>query len=717
MKRTLQDVGLERRLKLVVFIRPLFLSLVLGIGALPPISETSIKPIIFIIFLGFVLSFFYWIWLQSKKALSLFLYFQIIVDISLITLTVKLTGGIESQYSLLFLVPITYSSLFLGFRGGILSSIVASSGWLLIVFLDRISGTQFSELILRSILFVLYFFIMGFLFGYLAEKVRRTKRELEIASEALETAKMDTEEILANLGSGVLGIDAEGRIAYLNKSAETILGFSPLQRAEIKGKYLTSVFNKKYEKIEKLLLETLGKGILHRREEVELLGEEGEVIPVGFSTTLLLDGGGEKRGVIAIFQDLREIKTMEEKIREADRLAGIGELAKGMLEQVREPLGALHGLVKTIVDTSSQERFQELAMTSSALKHEVMKLDAIIKSLVRSVNIENDEDEKTKSFEGVIIGKGNAITRVLEMIEKVADSESTILILGESGTGKELVAQEIHRRSRRAGGPFISINCGALPETLLESELFGHLKGSFTGAVRDRDGLLKVADGGTFFLDEVSETTPAFQVKLLRFLQEREIVPVGGTKPVKVNVRLLSATNKELDKLVEEGRFRADLFYRLNVIPIRIPPLRERKEDIPLLTEFFLKKYCEKSGIAFKKLSQEAMDILFGYNWPGNVRELENIIERVVVLEPGRSISADVFPEGMKKVMKRKGEVHYVGATLKERQKEEIIKTLEETKWNKAIAARRLGIHYSTLYRKLKEYGVENKSEYPVSIK
>jgi len=313
-----------------------------------------------------------------------------------------------------------------------------------------------------------------------------------------------------------------------------------------------------------------------------------------------------------------------------------------------------------------------------------------------------------------IIGESKGIQDVLKMVEKVAKSDSTVMLYGESGTGKELIARELHLKSNRGNGPFVSINCGALPETLLESELFGHVKGSFTGAIKDKDGLFKIADGGTFLLDEVSETSPAIQIKLLRVLQEREIVPVGGTKSIKVDVRLISATNADLEKLVETGKFRADLFYRLNVIPIRIPPLRERREDIPLLVDYFVKQCCKRMGKKLRGVSSEAMKILKAYDWPGNVRELENTVERMVILEEEDLIEISAIPEKIKsgKAEINKGKERWEKeGTLQEMEKEKIIRTLAQTNGNRVLAAQLLGIHPSTLYRKIERYKIGEEQQ------
>ncbi|HEX2166256.1 MAG TPA: sigma-54 dependent transcriptional regulator, partial [Longimicrobiales bacterium] len=235
-------------------------------------------------------------------------------------------------------------------------------------------------------------------------------------------------------------------------------------------------------------------------------------------------------------------------------------------------------------------------------------------------------------------GRNRAFTDVVKLAEMVAPTDSTVLITGESGTGKEVIARYIHRLSERENGPFISVNCGALPENLLESELFGHVKGSFTGAVRDKDGLLVAARGGTFFLDEVAEMSPALQVKLLRALQEREIVPVGATQTVDIDVRIIAATNRDLDQEIRRGTFRSDLYYRLNVIALHLPPLRDREDDIALLAEFFLRRLAEETGQEIR-LSDEAVEALQRYDWPGNVRELENALERAAILTKGAAIA------------------------------------------------------------------------------
>ncbi len=262
-------------------------------------------------------------------------------------------------------------------------------------------------------------------------------------------------------------------------------------------------------------------------------------------------------------------------------------------------------------------------------------------------------------FEG-LIGRSAKMKAIFQLIERVAGTGSTIVISGESGTGKELIARAIHYNSGRGDRSFVSINCGALPDELLESELFGHMKGSFTGAVTTKKGLFEVADGGTIFLDEIGETTPAMQIKLLRVLQERVIRRVGGTEEIPVDVRVITATNQDLDKMVREKLFREDLFYRINVIPIRMPALREKPEDIPALAEHFLEKYKASMGKGVHGISEEAMECLEAYHWPGNVRELENVIERAVALEAGEAIQADSLPRELRGGRAGRGELDVV---------------------------------------------------------
>ncbi len=327
---------------------------------------------------------------------------------------------------------------------------------------------------------------------------------------------------------------------------------------------------------------------------------------------------------------------------------------------------------------------------------------------LRSENKQLKQEMRRRERSGQVrpLGKSRLFLDVLRLAEQVAPTESTVLIQGESGTGKEVIARYIHELSTRTEGPFLSLNCGALPESLLESELFGHVKGSFTGAVRDKQGLFAAARGGTFFLDEIGEMSPATQVKLLRVLQEREAIPVGGTEAIPVDVRVVCATNRDLEDEIKRGRFRTDLYYRLNVIAIHLPPLRDRPEDIPVFVDAFMRRIAKEHGDEAKRLASEALDAIQVYDWPGNVRELENALERAVVLTKGDLIPLTAIPE---KIRQRRAEPlvterPHANPTLDVVERAYITWVLQSEGGNKTRAAEVLGIDPSTLYRKLSRY-------------
>ncbi len=305
-----------------------------------------------------------------------------------------------------------------------------------------------------------------------------------------------------------------------------------------------------------------------------------------------------------------------------------------------------------------------------------------------------------------IIGTSASLQAVFRLVEKVSTTNANILIQGESGTGKELIARAIHHHSHRANKPFVAINCGALPESLLESELFGHTKGSFTGATSDKKGLFRAAEGGTLLLDEVGEIPLSLQVKLLRALQEHEVTPIGSTLPVKFDARILAATNRNLEEEVTKGNFREDLFYRLNVIEIFLPPLRERREDIPLLVKYFVSKIAKEQKTPEKKVLKEAMSALINFHWQGNIRELQNAIERAFILS-GDEIDAESLPPKVKTNSNHGFEIRDpdgLNPTLEEVERRYVLEILKSVNQDKTLAANILGIDLSTLYRKLKRY-------------
>ncbi len=352
------------------------------------------------------------------------------------------------------------------------------------------------------------------------------------------------------------------------------------------------------------------------------------------------------------------------------------------------------------------------------------KIDEVrinIANALRSRNLEVEnrvlrkELQKEYSFQN-LVGNSEAMHKIFELIRKVSDSPTNVLVTGESGTGKEMVAKAIHYNSPLKDRPFVSVNCGAIPENLVESELFGHKKGSFTGAIADKDGLFEVADGGTLFLDEIGELPLSSQVRILRAIQEKTVRRVGGTEDIKVEVRIIAATNRDLEFMVQQGTFRQDLYYRLNVINIRTPALRERRDDIPLLASHFLQKYSERFNKAIQTISKEAMDLLRKYDFPGNVRELENIIERTVALESGATVLPESLPQfvntpsGRKMVSSDGIEITDDGIDLQkvldQLEKELLVKAIHQANGVKKRAAKLLGITFRSMRYRVEKFSL-----------
>jgi len=344
---------------------------------------------------------------------------------------------------------------------------------------------------------------------------------------------------------------------------------------------------------------------------------------------------------------------------------------------------------------------------------DIDELKILINKALRHQQLEKEniylrEQLKDRFDFSKIIGQSSAMRKLLETIAIVAPTEATVLITGESGTGKELIANAIHLNSPRRDKPLIKVNCAALPEALLESELFGHEKGAFTGALTRRQGRFQLAHKGSIFLDEIAEMAPSTQAKILRVLQEREFEPLGSSNTVRVDTRVITATNKNLKEEIKEGHFREDLFYRINVVTLSVPPLRERREDIPLLADFFLKQYAVKNRRLIKGFTPLATDLLMRYDWPGNVRELANMVERSVIMARGDMITPDEFSDTLRALDPEllKSEIGLApGRSLKDVEKEMILMTLKDTEGNRTHAAKILGISRRTLQLKLKEYG------------
>jgi two-component system response regulator PilR (NtrC family) len=371
---------------------------------------------------------------------------------------------------------------------------------------------------------------------------------------------------------------------------------------------------------------------------------------------------------------------------------------------------------ETAVEAMKRGAYDYLTKPFQVDEVQLIIRNALEKRRLSTENMLLKRELASQSSFAQIVGQSDAMQKVFDMVRKVADSKSNVLICGESGTGKELVARAIHYNSARSRLPFVAINCGALPEPLLESELFGHMRGSFTGAVSNKAGLFEVANGGTIFLDEIGETTPTMQVKLLRVIQEREFRRVGGTRDLKVDVRIVAATNKDLEKAVADGSFREDLYYRLDVIPINLPPLRMRAGDIPLLAKHFLERFAKVSGKPVPELTPGAMHLLLAHEWRGNVREMENLIERAVAFASGSQITEEDIHSWLHRpaAQPQSGyptDLPTDGLDLEELisriEKELLLKALERAQWVKKKAARLLKLNTRSFRYRLEKYAIK----------
>ncbi len=503
------------------------------------------------------------------------------------------------------------------------------------------------------------------------------------ARDRAEQSELIKKQIVDSIDKALITLDRNGEVTSFNRAAAQLAGGDETVNIArwLKDNNLpTRTENKK-----PLVWESNHLKYGHRYLQAEMYD--------------LADASGQNSGSILAVTDITEIKSMEEQAQLYDSALLMAQASQKLLQRITPEIAAL-----------KDPACAALAQPGLWQKH-VAEIERAVGDMGQYLTYQPAGALEAGKHE--IIHASQAMADVLEMAQKVAKTESTALITGESGTGKELIARAIHRQSPRCTGPFVSINCGALPETLLESELFGYLRGAFTGASKDKPGLLKAAEGGTFFLDEIGELPLSLQVKLLRVLQEREATPVGGTKPFKVDIRLIAATNQDPEQLVKAGKFRQDLYFRLNVFPIELPPLRQRSEDIILLANHFAEKHCQKTKTAVKHFSKASLDILTGYQWPGNVRELENVVERAVVMAMGNLIKPEhlnIAEEEGKSVSKNeKGlgllEVSARAAAASEAQM--IKEMLKETGGNKSEASRKLKISYRVMLKKIKDYHLE----------
>lgn len=436
---------------------------------------------------------------------------------------------------------------------------------------------------------------------------------------------------------------------------------------------------------------------------MEILAEEGyEVVGVETGTKAVRMLEAEPFDILLTDLKMPDISGME-----------IYERSREIAPEMKTIVMTAYSSVKDAVEAMKRGVYEYLTKPLDLDELFLTLNKAINEQDIRRENLElKSQLRRSYRFQN-IIGQSEPMRRVFQTITKVARSQSTVLIRGESGTGKEVVARAIHYNSPRADKPLVEISCASFPETLLESELFGYERGAFTGANGQKKGRFELAQGGTIFLDEIGDINENVQTKLLRVLQEREISRLGGSQPIKVDVRVITATNRDLERALAEGRFREDLYYRLNVIPIHLPPLRERREDIPLLVDYFLRKYSSENEVPLRRISPEALELCMQYDWPGNVRELENAIQNAIVLGEGEEIGPEHLPFGIASA------VHgdpwtplfaQAGQTLQEQidSAERIIleRAIREARGNKSEAAKRLGISLRTMRYKIKKYGL-----------
>ncbi|MEA3223734.1 MAG: sigma-54 dependent transcriptional regulator [Thermodesulfobacteriota bacterium] len=444
---------------------------------------------------------------------------------------------------------------------------------------------------------------------------------------------------------------------------------------------------------------------------------EEVLAPTGHEVDCALNG---QDAVAKISQDIYNIVLTDLYMPELDGLGVIRHIIESNLD-CAGIIYTGYGSIKTAVEAMRIGAFDYITKPFKPDEIRVVVKKAIEYLKLREENLHLKEQLKARYKFDNIVGNSDKMQKVFEMVGKVAATESTVLILGGSGTGKELIARAIHYNSSRGQQPFVPVNCGAIPEELLESELFGHEKGAFTGAFRARVGRFEIAQGGSIFLDEISEMSPTLQVKLLRVLQEREFERVGSVKSIKADIRVIAATNKDLDEEVRKGRFREDLYYRLNVIPISLPLLRERKDDIPLLIKHFLAEYGSSGPNKIEDFSKDAISVLMQYSWPGNVRELENLVERMIALCDGPVVEVADLPDkilagssevlcGIPQVELPDGGID-LSSTVNEFERAIIIKALTKSGWIKNRAARLLHVNRTTLVEKIKKQKLTRPAE------
>jgi len=564
-------------------------------------------------------------------------------------------------------------------------------------------------------------------------------------------------DFLEEYTDGVMAIDSQYRIISFSESAERITGYSS---EEVLGIPCHEVF-KCDSPSDCPIKEVVEKGDIISNRRIDITTRDGERIPLCVYASPLRDSTGRIVGAISTFRNIDEVKRLTRELSyinreiliERNKLRAIMDsIADGVFtidqnwrivsfnkgaEQItgfsaQEAIGSLcHNIFQsdicqkgcplqlTLQTGKSVSNFEVEILTEDNRRVPISVSTALLRDETGEVigGVETFRDlskvkqltkelESRYSFDN-IMGKSSKMQELYELLEDVCESEAVVLIQGESGTGKDLVARAIHYNSPRRDKPFIKVNCAALPEPLLESELFGHVKGAFTSAIKDKPGRFELADKGTIFLDEIGELSLAMQVKLLRVLEEQRFERVGGVKTIQVDVRIIAATNRNLPEAMAEGTFREDLYYRLDVVPLHLPPLRDRIDDIPLLAEHFIAKLNQKTGKRILSISPQAMELLLDYEWPGNVRQLENVIERAFVYCRGPMLSVEHLPKEIRGVERKLIDSALESdSPLEQVEKQTILRALEKNNWKRGDTANELKIDRTTLWRKMKKYQI-----------
>ena len=583
---------LTHRIKWLLFLRVVILSFFLGATALVHFFKGGDAGLFRFLqgplIAAYLVSISSALFLSRIKNLAVFAHAQVDFDVLLITGIVVLTGDLESPFPLLYNLAIINSAILLFYRGAFVTAGFSSLcyGGVLLWGHSRLFSTWFSAH---------QPFVMGmtlniptfFIIAFLSGFLARRVYEAEQLLKQKQKEYLDLEVLKETLIEGMgNGVAITDLEGHINYFNNLAKGLTSLEEGTVKGKKLSHIFPS--------LSFSFDGPIEPKRtvvNEFSFTDPKGRNKDLRLTLAPLRDRTDQPIGFVSIFEDVTRQRELEEKVR-----------LEAEMRKARE---------------------KEFAVDRG------------------------DESKSDFRFEGVV-GQGGGVDKIYQLVQKVAATDTNVLITGESGTGKELVARAIHFNGPRKDGPFVAINYGAIPENLIESELFGHVRAAFTGAVSDRDGLFKQADRGSVFLDEVAELPLHLQVKLLRVLQEKSFTPVGGSKQIKVDIRVISATNRELRKEVEKGRFREDLFYRLNVVQVSMPPLRNRKEDVPTLTHHFVRKFAEAHNKEVGEISSDALRYLMNYNFPGNIRELENIVEHAVAVTNNNIITDADLPAHIK---------------------------------------------------------------------